>query len=58
MKSRNGVSERMVMPELKAGLLCAGVVIVANSWQALRQLVDAQIIRFERLIKAARIRAV
>ena len=42
----------MTMPELKAGLLSAGAVSVANSPQEFRQFVAAEIGNSARIIKA------
>ena len=50
--NRNDLSEMMTMPGLKAGLLSAGALSVANSPQEFRQFVAAGMVSSARIIKA------
>ena len=56
-KIRNDVAEVMTMLDVKASLLKAGAVSVANSPEEFRQFIETEIVRSARIIKAAGIRA-
>ena len=56
-KIRNDVAEVMALPDVKAGLLQAGAVGVANSPEEFRHFIDVEIAKSARIIKAAGIKA-